>query len=285
MKKLVILLIICSFSLLIGCNRVSKTSTGSNSNSTSIKAPQSNELTNKISIEDLSRYFTGYDGCFLLFDQKNDEFLIYNEEKSNKQISPCSTFKIVNSLVGLETNVLEDENTPLKWDGTKYPIDEWNKDQTLSTAVSNSVVWYFQKTASKIGNEQMQNYLNKLDYGNKDISGGITKFWLQSSLKISPKQQIGMLIDFYNNKLPFSERNINIVKKVIKFSDENGIVFSGKTGSGTIENKSVNGWFIGYVEKNNNVFFFVTNLEAKDNASGENAKKITIQILKDKNIL
>ncbi|HEX9061077.1 MAG TPA: class D beta-lactamase [Clostridia bacterium] len=241
--------------------------------------------------EDLSKYFTGYDGCFVLYDKAKNEYTIYNESKSKKQVPPCSSFKIVNSLIGLETKVVEDENTVFKWDGTKYPIESWNRDHTLKSAVSNSVVWYFQRLASQVGKERMQEYIDRVNYGNRDISGGITEFWLQSSLKISPMEQVGILKQFYDYKLPFSKRNIDIVKSIILLSDENGVKLSGKTGSGPIHgsDKYVNGWFVGYVERGQNVYIFATNIEANDkigkNAGGNEAKEITLKILKDKGVL
>jgi beta-lactamase class D len=240
---------------------------------------------NKFTTVNFNKYFTKFNGCFMLQDQTNKKNITYNENKCNIQISPCSTFKIIHSLIGLETKILQDENTIIKWDGTLYPISSWNKNQTLASAVSNSVVWYFQKVALKIGINNEQYYLNKINYGNKDISGGITKFWLESSLKISPKEQMDFLIKFYNNELPFSKRNIEIVKKIIILNKNNNTIISGKTGSGVIENKNVNGWFIGYIEKDKNVYYFVTNIESNDNATGLKAKEITLNILKDLKIL
>lgn len=245
----------------------------------------------KTVLEDLSKYFTGYEGCFVLYDKEKSEYTIYNEPKSKKQVPPCSSFKIVNSLIGLETKVVEDENTVFKWDGTNYPIESWNKDHTLKSAVANSVVWYFQRLASQVGKERMQEYIDRVNYGNRDISGGITEFWLQSSLKISPMEQVGILKQFYDYKLPFSKRNIDIVKSIILLSNENGVRLSGKTGSGPIlsSDKYVNGWFVGYVEKGQNVYIFATNIEANGktdkNAGGNEAKEITLKILKDKKLL
>lgn len=246
--------------------------------------------TENFSYIDLTQYFTGYEGSFILFDKNKSEYTIYNHTKSQKQVSPCSTFKIINSLIGLETKVLHDENTTFKWDGTKYQIESWNKDQTLKSAVSNSVVWYFAKLASQVGERKMQDYLNKFNYGNKDISGGLTGFWLQSSLKISPKEQVDMLRNFYEYRLPASKENIDIVKNVITLSNENGIKLSGKTGSGgsPLNDKNIDGWFIGYVEKNENVYFFASNIETNgttgSTAGGVEAKEITLKILKDKKI-
>lgn len=278
MKKFLHILIITAllFSSLTGCTSKTEEETGS-----------ANTLK-----EDLSSYFSGYNGCFLLFDQNENKNIVYNENKALNQISPCSTFKIINTLVGLETKVLKDENSLFKWDGTQYPNDIWNQDHTLSMAVSNSTFWYFQQVASLIGSDRMKSYLDKIDFGNKDVSGGITQFWEESSLKISPSEWLEMLKKIYMNKLPISKENIDILKKVIKLSEANGAVLSGKTGSGLIsgqfipqssEDKYIIGWFVGYVEKSGNVYYFVTNIEGAD-ATGITAKEITLKILKDKGI-
>jgi len=280
-KRIVVSFLIVTMLGIMGCNSINKVS-------------KDTKDAERISYEDLSNYFSGYDGCIVLFDKNKNEYSIFNKEKSQKQISPCSTFKVVNSLIGLETKELEDENTTFKWDGTQYPIESWNKDQTLKSAISNSVVWYFQSLTSKVGESRMNEFIKKIDYGNNDISGGITKFWLQSSLKISPKEQVDFLRKLYDYQLPMNKRYIDIVKDLILLSNENGIKLSGKTGSGQNSNinKSniinINGWFIGYVEKDNNVYFFATNIESdettKQSADGQQAKEITFKILRDKNL-
>lgn len=235
--------------------------------------------------EDLSTYFTGYDGCFVLYNLENNTYTIHNKEKSTKRLSPNSTFKIYNSLIGLENGVLKDENTMFKWDGTKHDSLSWNRDHTLASAFSNSVVWYYKILASQVGEKTMQEYVDKLGYGNKDISGGIDKFWLQSSIKISPMEQVELLRKMYYYDLTFAKKNIDIVKKIMILSSENGTVFRGKTGSGTKDNKYINGWFVGYVEKEGKVYFFATNIEAEQDAKGKQAKDITIRILRDKDLL
>ena len=142
------------------------TNTQQTSNTNSLK--QKKEAT--YVYEDLSAYFAGYDGCFVLYDPENNAYKIHNKEKSTKRLSPNSTFKIYNSLIGLESGVLKDENTMFKWDGTKYEIESWNRDHTLASAISNSVVWYYKKLASQVGEKTMQEYIDKIGYGNKDIS-------------------------------------------------------------------------------------------------------------------
>jgi bla regulator protein BlaR1 len=272
------------------CIVVALFATGCSNSNTSANASKNIKTT----IEDLNSYFIGYDGCFVLFDQNKNEYSIYNEPKSQKQVSPCSTFKIVNALIGLETKALIDENTTFKWDGTVYQNTVWNKDQTLASAIENSTFWYFQQNASKVGSDRMQNYLNKVNYGNKDISGGITQFWEQSSLKISPKEQVEMLKRIYTYQIPISKKNIDIVKKILVLAKKDGVVLSGKTGSGLKDSGKfipqgtddgyIIGWFMGYVEKDNNVYYFATNIEGKKDAYGGKAKEITLKILKDKKL-
>lgn len=272
------------------CIVVALFATGCSNSNTSANASKNIKTT----IEDLNSYFIGYDGCFVLFDQNKNEYSIYNEPKSQKQVSPCSTFKIVNALIGLETKALIDENTTFKWDGTVYQNAVWNKDQTLASAIENSTFWYFQQNASKVGSDRMQNYLNKVNYGNKDISGGITQFWEQSSLKISPKEQVEMLKRIYTYQIPISKENIDIVKKILVLAKKDGVVLSGKTGSGLKDSGKfipqgtddgyIIGWFVGYVEKDNNVYYFATNIEGEKDAYGGKAKEITLKILKDKKL-
>lgn len=233
---------------------------------------------------DLGKYFKEYDGSFVMFNMKDSKYKIYNKTKSETRISPYSTFKIIIALTGLEHGIVENNNTKIKWNGYVYPIEPWNKDHTLSSAMQYSVNWYFEKVSNNIGMETFKEDIDKIKYGNKDLSGGITKFWNQSSLKISPIEQVDMLKKIYNYEVPFSRKNIDIVKDTIKISHRENTILSGKTGSGIINNKSINGWFIGYLEKNDNVYFFAVNIEGKDKADGAKAREIALDILKDMGI-
>ncbi|MCG8482478.1 MAG: hypothetical protein MJA31_04145, partial [Clostridia bacterium] len=231
--------------------------------------------------------FKGYKGCFAMYSINEDQytFTAYtSEDKLEKRISPCSTFKIINSLIGLKTGVIENENTLFEWDGKQRSIESWNQDHTLKTAIANSVVWYYQRLASEVGYEQMQEILNEVNYGNNDISGGINQFWLQSSLKISPKEQINILKRFYNYDLPFTKEQIDIVKDILILEKKGDTVLSGKTGSGGANGKMVNGWFIGYVENKEDTYLFVSNIEGEDHANSYKAKEIALSFLSDKGI-
>lgn len=243
---------------------------------TSCSTGVNQEQSKIINIENIDQLFKGYDGCFILFDQKSNQYQIYNEVRLDDRISPCSTFKIVNSLIGLESGVVQDKNSKYSWDGKAHRIESWNKDHTLESAIANSVVWYYQRLAKEVGEERMQHYIDLLDYGNKDISGGITQFWLESSLQISPREELKLLIDLYNDDLPFEKEHMQIVRDILVLKETDEYIFSGKTGTG--DNK--NGWFVGTLQRDDNIYYFVTNILAKKQATGNKSKEITIEILK-----
>ena len=238
--------------------------------------------------EDLAKYFTGFNtGTFIMYDEANDKYIVFNETQSMKRLSPCSTFKIYNSLIGLETGVLDQEDvyTLFKWNGKQYTFPSWNHDQTLASATKDSVVWYFQELAQRIGTERMQAGLDNIDYGNRDISGGLTIFWLDSSLQISAREQVDLLHRLYAGNLSVSPQYVEIVKKNITLSEDDNIRFMGKTGSGLQDDKWILGWFVGCVEKQGHRYFFATNIQAPDGAIGGKAREITKSILKDLQIL
>lgn len=239
--------------------------------------------------KDFEQYFAEYTtGTIVIYDETKDQYTVFNDLQSTNRLSPCSTFKIYNSMAGLETGVLDqkDENTVLKWNGTPSPqFPAWNRDQTLSSATKNSVVWYFQEVATRIGTEKMQGFLNKIEYGNRDISDGLTTFWLRSSLQISAREQVDLLYKLYSGKLPVSPENVMIVKKNITLSEDNDVRFMGKTGSGLQDGKWILGWFVGCVEKQGKSYFFAVNIQAPDDANGIKAREITKLILKDLDIL
>ncbi len=162
-----------------------------------------------------------------------------------------------------------------------------NKDHTLRTGMRDSTVWYFQEIARKVGPARYRELLKKLNYGNQDISGGIDKFWLNTSLKISPLEQIEFLKSFYLGKIPFSKRSIDIVKEITCLYNTKDYQLHGKTGSDWDEKRgSVMGWFVGYVTKGKEVYIFATNLEGRlPTVGGYFARELTEKILKSEGII
>lgn len=241
-------------------------------------------LTN-VSCTDLSTYFEKYDGSFVLYDLKNDAWQIYNWEQATLQVSPDSTYKIYSALFGLEEGVITPKNSLIAWDKKNYPFKTWNKNHTLSSAMDASVNWYFQALEEQLGSSTVSDYIQKIGYGNQDMSGDFSSYWMESTLKISPVEQVELLTKLYNNSFGFSPKNINAVKEAICLSSSKKQTLYGKTGSGRINGNDVNGWFIGYVEKAEHTYFFAVNIAAENNATGSNASEIALTILSDMNII
>jgi bla regulator protein BlaR1 len=154
----------------------------------------------------------------------------------------------------------------------------------LDTAMKHSVNWYFQDLDRKIGEDTLATYLERLNYGNKDLSGGVGNYWLESSLKISPVEQVELLRTFYINEQYFNPVNVETVKSALTLEKNGDSMLYGKTGTGIINGETVNGWFIGFVETNDDTWFFATNIQDNDTANGSKAAKITLSILKDKGL-
>jgi bla regulator protein BlaR1 len=233
---------------------------------------------------DLTSYFNGYDGCFVLYCLNSGQYCIYNREAGTRRVSPDSTYKIYSALAALEHGSITPEASLLSWNGTSYPFEAWNQDQTLDTAMKRSVNWYFTSLDEKAGLPRLKQYLDTIGYGNRDLSGGIGRYWIQSSLKISPVEQVKLLARFYQDELPFRSENIKAVKESLLLSSSNGATLYGKTGTGTVEGKNVNGWFIGFVETGDETYVFATNIQGGTQANGSTAGKITLDILNDEEI-
>jgi beta-lactamase class D len=236
---------------------------------------------------ELGKFFQGNTGAFVLYDLRQNRLIRYAPARCASRFIPASTFKVLNALIGLESGVIPDENYVIPWDGTPYPIPAWNQDNTLKTAVQDSVVWYFQELARRVGQAKMQAYVNAAHYGNQDISGQLDSFWLDGALRISADEQVEFLKRFYQGTLPFSKRSLDIVRSILVLEQTGAYTLSGKTGSAQRVTPHV-GWFVGYLETSGNVYFFATNYESPGPdglENGDTARAITRSILQSLGLL
>ena len=222
---------------------------------------------NKAKTDDsLKKYFeeNKVDGCFTLFNNADGKVTVYNMALDTVRFTPASTFKIVNSLIGLEIGRITDEKMIIKWDGIKRGNDDWNKDLTMEQAFKVSAVPYYQEVARRIGKDTMQHWLDSLQYGNKKIGNRIDSFWLDNSLKISPDEQLGLVKRLYFDQLPFQKRTQQIVRDAMIQEDNTLYTWCYKTGWGFDEAKNNIGWQVGWIEENKHPYFFVTMIKSAD---------------------
>lgn len=237
-----------------------------------------------ISQLNLSSTFEAYTGSFVLYDQSANLWNIYNIDNASTRISPNSTYKIYDALLGLESGIITSEHSTLAWNGDPCPFKSWEADQDLISAMHHSVNWYFQTIDSQAGFSSIKTFLQTINYGNQHTGTNLNLYWTDFSLKISPIEQVELLQNFYQNNFHFAPQNIQAVKNALLLSTTSSGSLYGKTGTGRVNDKDINGWFIGYIEKDNNIYYFATNIQATSNATGSQAAEITKSILSELNI-
>ena len=239
---------------------------------------------------DFERAFAGRDGCFELYDLKKDKLLVrYNPGRCSRRISPCSTFKVPLALMAFDAGILQADTSEMKWDGVRTPREEWNQDQTAASWMKNSVVWFSQRLTPQLGMQKVKTYLWNFRYGNQDMSGGLTEAWLQSSLLISPDEQLRFWERFWREEFPISTHAYEMTKKItLVGTSPSGWTLHGKTGSGAIVEggRPVGGlgWFVGHVGRGDREYVFVTNYADRaepvdDRPPGWVAREITTKVL------
>lgn len=251
-----------------------------------------NNVNNKAEYKPLFEKY-GVRGCWGMLDNSYNQFSVYNLKRfRDSAYSPASTFKIVNSLIGIETGKL-DEKALAKWDGVDRGRPEWNQDQDFTTAFKNSTVWYFQALARRIGKDTMQRYLDTLSYGSKKIIGAVDSFWLNNSLTIKPDEQMGLVKKLYFTQFGklFSNRTMSKVKDAMLVEKTDKYALSYKSGLGTTKAGIPMGWVIGWVEyginESRKINFFVLNIEGSktDNEMIELRKKLLFDLLKAEKVI
>ncbi|MBK8328845.1 MAG: class D beta-lactamase [Bacteroidetes bacterium] len=241
--------------------------------------------------------------CFELADNNHDMIYIYNLQRASKRFSPASTFKIMSSLIALETNVALDENLIIPWDGVaRRP--EWDKDMNLREAFKVSCVPYYQALARKIGKVDMQKWIDTVRYGNKRTGPNVDDFWLNDTLQITPDEQVGFIKKLYFDKLPFAQRSQRIVRSLMLQEDSTHYKLYYKTGTQMpLRNnkKVILAWIVGFVEKretqigvvtkkeetNYKPYFFAMNFETSDTTMNtmDIRKKLLKEILAERRII
>lgn len=228
-------------------------------------------------------------GSILIYDLKDDKFYSNNFNWAKKGNLPASTYKIPNTIIALETGVVQNDSTLFKWNGKERRLKIWEQDMIFKDAFHYSCVPCYQEVARKIGVNRMNKYLDKLDYGKMKVdSTNIDLFWLEGESQINQYQQIEFLKRFYNSELPISKRTETIMKRMIVIEEDETYKLSGKTGW-SIRDGNNNGWFVGFVEIKENTYFFATNVEPNQNFNMDLfpmiRKELTFKALKQLNII
>jgi beta-lactamase class D len=240
---------------------------------------------------DLAQRFAadGTSGTFVASLIGSDAVVASDDIRSAKAILPASTFKIPNSIIALETGVVADPDRDVfKWDGVVRAYPDWNHDHTLRSAIAASVVPVYQEIARRIGRERMQKFVDTFDYGNRDISGPIDRFWLDGAMRISPLQQIRFLDRLWRRSLPVSERSQALTIDILPVTKVGDALIRAKSGLVGVDDKSPVagvgasvGWLVGFAEKGTSRTVFATNLDINEPRHIASRMKLSQQLLSD----
>jgi beta-lactamase class D len=230
----------------------------------------------------------GVAGTMLVYDEKADRWHVFDATRARYPYLPASTFKLFNALVALDTGAVKDEYEVIRWDGvvrgpTGAPMAEWNRDNSLASGMRYSTVWFYQEVARRAGQARMQAWIDKAGYGNRDIDGDIDTFWLSGPLRISAEQQVDFLRRLADDKLPFSLRAQETVRRISITEAQPRYVLHAKTGWGTkaAQNAASDdiGWYVGWVESGGRRWFFAMNMDIHDSDDGGKRVPLAKQLL------
>lgn len=235
----------------------------------------------------------GYRGAFVLLDGQTGKQEVCHPQRAAEALPPWSSFKIPGTLIAFETGSLKDADEIIKWDNTLYPakdnfLREWNGDMNAKTAFRYSCVWFYKELAKKAGEGNMARFVKQFRYGNADTSGGLTNFWLGSSLRISALDQVRFLKDLHERKLGLSDRTYDIAENEVFIEEKtDDYVLRAKTGSSSLRDDGTRlCWYVGYVTRANDVWYFALNLDIPDGQDTMAVRKgITRSILSERGII
>lgn len=244
---------------------------------------------------DWSAFFEGLNGSAVLYDPEENRYQIYNLEEAQTRRSPCSTFKIISSAVGLENGIIKPEDSVRPWSGEIFWREEWNQDIGFEDAFRTSCVWYFRQIIDEIGAERMESALAELKYGNRDISDwegtqntnsdnpALTGFWIESSLQISPKEQTEVMERIFGDGSVYSEETQEQLKQVmlVEGTRTERVSVYGKTGQGATAEATVDAWFTGFADADGKRVYFCVHLGETEGAevSSTRAREIALRIV------
>lgn len=284
------LLVIALILIIIGINVVK------NKDKPNINKSESKPVTSEEKKEseykdvDYSVYFKSLNGCAVIYDVNEDIYYMHNSSAVNDRKSPYSTFKIAGTLMGLHNKVLQDENSTMKYNGSDYGLDSWNKNLSLKEAMESSCVWYFRQVIDQVGETVVEKELKELGYGNSDTSqwkgsginpsNDLNGFWLDSSLEITPMEQVQVLAKIIKGQSVYSKEEISILKKVMLKDSVGDYTILGKTGT----NQNKEGWYVGFANTNEKDYCFAVYISSENSneiASGKIAREIVKEIFKN----
>lgn len=232
--------------------------------------------------------------CFMLQPLDGSAAFISDRAECAVRTAPASTFKIPHALIALDTGVITDPLAPVPWDGTKQNFAAWERDHSLDSAVKDSVLWFFRRTAGLIGRERMLQSLAKLGYAADSFEGDITAFWVNGDLAVSGEEQLRFLQKLVRYELPVKREHVDAVKAAFlmpagKITNASGthdfalkwpapLVVRAKTGNTNVRSERVS-WLVGHIESKGKQYVFVARVRGQGPLPGTAGAALAFRML------
>nr|WP_063864528.1 oxacillin-hydrolyzing class D beta-lactamase OXA-63 [Brachyspira pilosicoli]AAU88145.1 class D beta-lactamase [Brachyspira pilosicoli] len=252
-----------------------------------ISCKNTEKISNETTLIDNIFTNSNAEGTLVIYNLNDDKYIIHNKERAEQRFYPASTFKIYNSLIGLNEKAVKDVDEVFYKLMAKSFLESWAKDSNLRYAIKNSQVPAYKELARRIGIKKMKENIEKLDFGNKSIGDSVDTFWLEGPLEISAMEQVKLLTKLAQNELQYPIEIQKAISDITITRANLHITLHGKTGLADSKNMTTEpiGWFVGWLEENDNIYVFALNI---DNINSDDlAKRINIvkESLKALNLL
>ena len=226
----------------------------------------------------------GLEGTMVVASLHDGRRVAHNDSRANRRLPAASTFKILNTLIALEEKAIAGKDDVLRWDGRTYALPAWNRDQTLESAFRVSCVWCYRELARRVGAEAYRRYLHRSAYGELSEPFDETAFWLDGSLRISAVEQVKFLEQVYRRTLPFSVSSYETLRQIMLVEQTPAFAIRAKTGWAASASPQI-GWYVGYVETPDDVWFFAMNLDVRGEQDLAARQAVTREVLIAKGIV
>lgn len=205
-------------------------------------------------------------GVFVLRNEQDGCIRTSDQAMANTPFRPQSTFKIPHAMIGLETGAIPGPDHVWIWDKEPRSNPLWEQDLSLKQALNLSCVPCFRSLAREIGADRMRQFMEKMDYGNKDISGPIDLFWLTGALRITPIGQTQFVHRSLHGELPIKKNHVDLVWNDLEQAPQGNLRLFPKTGLGEQNNLAI-GWTVGFLQRGAQRWSFATFIQSP---AGEN---------------
>lgn len=230
----------------------------------------------EMEITSWAKYFeeAGVDGCGILKYSVQEKVILFNPKRVSSRFTPGRNFNILNILFAIDRGVihkLDDTLHVLRDDLLREPIQ-------MDTAYNTNNRLFFIELAARIGAGNMQAAIKSIDYyGTMQTIGDLDRFWWDSSLIVSAREEMQFMEELANSKLPFQKESQLLVGDLMLDSTfKNEIAHTIYSLTAFCREDSISR-YTGYIDAPKNKIYFAFNIDTKENMNNDSLLKSIVR--------